>query len=167
MNAKNSNEPKFEIRRYDGKEVSVQTVTREEARAINPQSADHYFDLVHDVLAFRTATGEWVEHDWKLIGDVCLDILRALQLNAGEYLTPSDLAQLTGHGSLHNSNKNNNVSARLSALRRAHGENHKSPHFFRTRRGGGMAVAWAGERTWMWLERITPEDAGAASNEAA
>jgi hypothetical protein len=42
-------------------------------------------------------------------------------------------------------------------MRLAHGESFKEPHFFLSKRTGGMGIAWNPERSFMQIIRIRPE----------
>jgi hypothetical protein len=106
---------RYEVTIYDGKDIAMKTMTREQVMAINPQSADYFLSIAFGVLAFRTAGDEWIQFDnsdWPGLGDVCIRIIQALQLNPGEFLTPDEIAELTGCHTLRN---NNALSARLKA----------------------------------------------------
>jgi hypothetical protein len=145
---------RYEVTHYDGKTFNARTVTNEELTEIDQQSVDYFQSSAFGIRAFRTADGQWVEHrdgDCPGLGDVCIRIIQALQLNPGEFLTPEVIAELTGRPSLR---ENNVLSARLMAIRRAHQESNKKPHFFLSRRAGGFAVAWNPQCTWMWVDRI-------------
>ena len=149
-----TNNSRYEKIHYDGKAITTKTITYEQAKAIIPQSADYFQSSAFGILAFRTLDDEWIEHRQGIspgLGDVCLRIIQALQLNPGEFLTPPEIAELTGRDSLR---ENNVLSARLMAIRKAHKECHSKPHFFLSRRPGGFAVAWNPRCSWIWLERI-------------
>jgi hypothetical protein len=145
---------RYEVMVYDGRAIDVNTVTREQALAIDPRSVDYHLSLSLGKLAFRTADGRWIERrgaDWQGLGDVGIRIIQALQLNPGEWLTPAQVADITGRDSLDDSKV---LSARLLALRNIHGESFKQPHFFLSRKAGGFSIAWSPDRTWMSIERI-------------
>lgn len=147
---------RYDVLAYDGQTINSNTVTHEQVMAINHQSADYFLSSVFGIWAFRTAEDEWIEHrggDWPEFGEVCIRVVQAIQLNPGEFLTPVEIAELTGRSKLR---ENNNLSARLMAIRKAHRECHKKPHFFLSRKAGGFGVSWNPERTWMWVERIPP-----------
>lgn len=148
--------PRYEILFYNGQTTDMSTVSREEAMSINPQSVDHFQSPAFGIFAYRTAEGEWFEYrkgNCPGLGDVCLRIIQALQLNPGEFLKPSEIAELTGRSSLR---ENNVLSARLMKIREAHQESHKKPHFFLSRRARGFSLAWAPQRSWMSVQRISP-----------
>ena len=156
MNTNKNIKPRYEVLAYDGQTITSKTMTHEQVMAINPQSADHFLSSVFGIWAFRTAEDEWVEHhggDWPGFGDVCIRIVQAIQLNPGEFIDPVLVAELTGRSTLR---ENNVLSARLMAIRRAHRESHKKPHFFLSRKAGGFGVSWNPQKTWMWIERIPP-----------
>jgi len=155
---------KFEVTTYDGKEVEVKTMTREEVEAINPKDYDYYMAKCFGILAFRTGSGEWIEHrngNWPRLGGKTLDLLRAIQINPGLFQTCSDLAELTGNEAYFDANP---VSARILALRRTHRESKDKPHFFATSDSGQLRVCWPKERTWIWIDSFrsrsdeAPED---------
>jgi hypothetical protein len=151
MNKKKSS---YEVLVYDGQTANMSTLTREQAMAIDPQSSDYFRSSAFGIIGFRTAEGEWIEYrdgSCPGLGDVCLRIIQALQLCAGEFLTPAEIAELTGRDSLR---ENNVLSARLMAIRKGHKESNAKPHFFLSRRAGGFAVAWNPQYSWTWIERI-------------
>ncbi len=154
---KNKNaKPRYDILAYDGQTVTNKTMTRQQVMAINPQSVDYFFSTTFGIWGFRTDEDEWVEHsaaDWPGIGNTCIRIIQAVQLNPGEFLTPQDITELTGYFTLRD---NNALSARLMKIREAHKESYKKPHFFLSRKAGGYAIAWNPQCTWMWIERIKP-----------
>ena len=145
---------RYEVMHYDGKTIDTRTVTNEQVMEINPRSVDHFRSSTFGIHAHGTTEGVWIEHrdgNCPGLGDVCLRIIQALQLNPGEFLTPTEIAELTGRDSLR---ENNVLSARLLAIRRVHKESSIKPHFFLSRRAGGFAVAWNPQYSWMWIERI-------------
>jgi hypothetical protein len=156
MNPNKNLKSRYEILTYDGQSFSSTTMTRDQVMEINYQSFDYVLSSVLGIWAFRTADDEWIEHrggDWPEFGDVCIRIVQAVQLNPGDFLKPVEVAELTGRDKLR---ENNNLSARLMAIRKAHRENHKQSHFFLSRKTGGFGIAWNKERTWMWIEKIPP-----------
>lgn len=156
MNTNKNIKPRYEVTIYDGQTVTTKTMTREQVMAINPQSVDYFFSTAFGIWGFRTADDEWVEHnaaDWPGLGDTCIRIIQAIQLNPGEFLTPQEIADLTGCFTLRD---NNALSARFMAIRQVHKESFKKPHFFQSRRAGGYGISWNSEKTWMWIERIAP-----------
>ena len=162
---------KFEVTEYDGKEIhETETLTREEAEAINPKDYDHYVAKPFGIFAFRTAAGKWVEFrngKWPGIGPEGLKIIQAVQLNPGLFLNCSDLFDLTGNKKYFGSNA---VSARVLMLRKAHLETKAKSHFFVTSDSGEMSVCWPKERTWIWIEAIRSKASGQdddGSNDAA
>jgi hypothetical protein len=156
MNTNKNIKPRYDFLAYDGQSITNKTMTREQVMAINPQSVDYFLSTAFGIWGFRTDQDEWVEHnagDWPGLGDVCIRIIQAIQLNPGEFLTPKEIADLTGCFTLR---ENNVLSARLMAIRQIHKETAQKPHFFQSRRPGGYAIAWNPEKTWMWIERIAP-----------
>jgi len=156
MNLNRNPKPRYEVLAYDGQTITSKTVTHEQVTVINHQSADYFLSPVFGIWAFRTKDDEWIEHrgaDWPGLGDVCIRIVQAVQLNPGEFLTPTEIAELTGRPTLR---ENNALSARLMAIRRAHKESYEKPHFFLSRKAGGFAIAWNPQCAWMWIERIPP-----------
>jgi len=154
MNTGKFNKSRYEKRHFDGKTTNTKTITYEQVMEINPQSVNHFQSSAFGIHAYRTAEGVWIEHrdgNCPGLGDVCLRIIQTLQLNPGEFLTPREIAELTGRDSLR---ENNVLSARLLAIRKAHKESNTKPHFFLSRRAGGFAVAWNPQYSWMWIERI-------------
>jgi DNA-binding response OmpR family regulator len=124
--------------------------------AIDPASVDHYQAACRGLLAFRTATGDWEKYEekWPKLGPVGLRVLHALQLNPGDFLCPSEIAALTGWRSLE---RNGALTALIMRLRKAHKEQGQAePWFIETKTAGGYGVRWPKDRTWMWIERVTP-----------
>lgn len=149
---RHSGEPRYELTTYDGNEMVTKAITHADLGSIKPTAVDHFHSRLLGVLAFRTASGDWVEHHgrWPLIGRTALAIMEAMQLNPGIYLDPRTIAQITGFESLYNSAT---LATRILKLREAHKEKGQ-PRFFKTVRVGGYRGCWAKERTWMWLELI-------------
>jgi hypothetical protein len=156
MNTNKNIKPRYEVTIYDGQTITTKTMTREQVMAINPQSVHYFMSIVFGILGFRTEEDEWIQFndsDWPGLGDVCIKIIQALQINPGEFLTPTEIAELTGYWSLRNGNA---LSARLKAIREAHKESSKKRHFFLSRKSGGYRVAWSPNYSWMQIERIPP-----------
>ena len=151
MKMKAATQKRYEVNRYDGNEIVTETVTTDCLRTLKPKSSDHYVSTCTGAFCFRTASGKWVEYHnkWPGLGPVGLVILQALQLNPGDYLTPAELAELTGYDSLRG---NEVLAARIHAIRKLHRD--KSERFIETRRSGGYAVRWPKERTWLWVDRL-------------
>lgn len=153
MNTKNPT-TRYEVTTYDGQQITDQTMTRQQVMEINHQSVDYFLSTDFGIWGFRTDEDEWVEHtagNWPGIGDRCIRIIQALQLNPGEFLTPREIAELTGRFTLRDSNA---LSARLLKIREAHKESYRKQHFFLSRKAGGYGIAWNPKCTWMWIERI-------------
>jgi len=150
MQTSTNNARKYDVTQYDGREVTVTRMTAAEVQKIKPQAFDHFISTRDAILAFRTASGKWVErrNEWPGVGPVGLAILRSLQMNHGDFLTPEDMAALSSFRSLE---RNEVLAARVCALRNAHGD--KSQRFIETRTAGGYAIRWPGERTWLWVDR--------------
>ncbi len=144
-------EKKYDVTRYDGREVIARAATAKQARLYKPQAYDYYISTCWGVLGYRAAGGRWVEHQdgWEGIGPVTLPLVRAIQLNPGDYLTPEEIAQITGIGSLV---RNGVLIARVYAFRRAHEGN--PDRFIQTRASGDYAIRWPKERTWLWIDRV-------------
>ena len=144
--------PKYEVTTYLGGNITTKTMTREELMAINPKSVDHFMSFAFGIWGYRTVDGKWVENKirWPGFGETCIKIVMAVQFSL-EYLTTSDVAEMTGIPGLRNGN---NLSARWLAIRRAHKETFDEPHFFLSRRTGGHSIAWNPKYSWMWIERI-------------
>jgi len=152
MNTKNNS--RYEVLIYDGQTITSKTMTREQVMAVNHQSVDYFFSTAFGIWGFRTHEDEWIEHsaaDWPGLGDTCIRISQTIQLNPGEFLTPQEIADLTGCFTLRSRNA---LSARFMKIREVHKESFKKPHFFLSRRARGYAVAWKPEYSWMWIERI-------------
>ncbi|MCK4601582.1 MAG: helix-turn-helix domain-containing protein [Phycisphaerae bacterium] len=151
MKGKARTQQSYEVNQYDGHEVETTTMTATEVKGLNPKGFDHYISLCLGIFGFRTKSGKWIEYrkKWPGIGKVGLAILQALQLNPGEFLTPAEIAELTDYESLR---RHDVLAARVCAIRNAH--KHKDERFIETRRGGGYALRWCQERTWLWVDRI-------------
>lgn len=156
MNTNKKMDQRYEFITYDGQTIDTKVMTRQQVGAINHQSFDYFLSAAFGIWGFRTKSGEWIERcdgDWQGIGDTCLKIIQALQLNPGEFLSPKEVAELAGYSSLRNGNT---LSARLMAIREAHKETYKNHNFFRSRRAGGYGISWNSKKTWAWVERIRP-----------
>ena len=151
MNKNMRIQKKYDVMTYDGHEVIAKTMQAREVKALKPKSFDHYVSTCTGDLGFMASSGKWVEYHnkWPGLGPVGLAILQALQLNAGDYLTPAELAELTGYDSLRS---NEVLAARIHAIRKLHRD--KGERFIETRTSGGYAVRWPKERTWLWINRI-------------
>ncbi len=161
MKTKATTQKRYEVTRYHGNEIVTETVTTDCMRTLKPKSSDHYVSTCTGDFGFRTASGKWVEYHnkWPGLGPVGLAILQALQLNPGDYLTPTELAELTGYGSLR---RNEVLAARIHAIRKLHRD--KGERFIETRQSGGYAVRWPGERTWLWVDRIVSAERDGSDN---
>jgi len=148
--------PRYEVWGYDGENQSVETISRDDILGINRQSVDHFISLDLGTWAFRTADGRWIEHDLSQtsLGTHLLKILDVVRCEPGQYFSPRDVAELTQLDKLA---EPNNLSARWRALRLAHQESFGKPHFFLSKRTGGMGIAWNPERSFMQIIRIRPE----------
>lgn len=156
MNTNKNIRLRYEVTIYDGQEILTRTMTRQQVMEINPQSFDYFLSTAFGIWGFRTDTGEWVEHRdavWQGIGDTCIKITQAIQLNPGEFLTPAEIVELTGLSTLRSSNT---LSARLKAIRQAHQESYGAQNFFLSRRAGGYGISWSQVKTWCWVERMIP-----------
>jgi len=154
MNTNKNTKPRYDVLAYDGQTTIPKTMTREQVMAINPQSVDYFFSTAFGIWGFRTDEDEWIEHsaaDWPGLGDTCIRVIQAIQLNPGEFLTPKEIADLTGCFTLRSRNA---LSARFMKIREVHKESFKKPHFFLSRRARGYAVAWNPKYSWMWIERM-------------
>jgi hypothetical protein len=149
---------RYQVTAYDGNDTDTIVMTRKQALEINYQSYDHFMSLDLGVMGFRTNDGKWHEFrngDWPGIGDTGIKIIQAIQLNAKDFLTPKDIAEVTGVETLYDSNA---LSARLKAIREAHLESFKDGvNFFLSRKAGGYRIGWSPLKTWLWIERISPE----------
>jgi hypothetical protein len=150
MQTPTSNARKYDVTQYDGREVTVTRMTAAEVQKIKPQAFDYFISTRDAILAFRTAAGKWIEYrnKWPGVGPVGLAILRSLQMNFGDFLTPEDIAELTGINSL---KRNEVLAARSCRLRKTHAD--KSQRFIETRTADRFAIRWPRERTWLWVDR--------------
>ena len=153
MNNAHIIKPRYELTTYDGQEVEVRSISWEEYLQFDPKNYDFFMSQSQAIWGYRDSDGDWIEHriDWPGLGNTCIKIIQAVQLNAGSFQTPADIAYLTGIDKLA---ENNNLSARFLAIRKSHQESYENARFWLSRRAGGMAVAWNPLHTWVWLERI-------------
>ena len=144
---------RYELWSYDSKNQSVDTIGRDDVLAIDRQSVDHFLSLDFGVWGFRTADGRWIEYDLsqRSLGTTLLKILDVVRCEPGEYFSPKDVAELTQIHSLSDPNK---LSARWRAMRLAHEESFQEPHFFLSKRTGGMGIVWNPDRSFMQVTRI-------------
>ena len=156
MNKKGFIKPRYEILGYDGKELSVETGTHEDILAIDRQSVDHFLSLDFGIWGFRTADGQWIEYDMsqKNFGTTLLKILDVVCCNPGGFFSPADVAALT---QIYNLGNPNNLSSRWRSLRLLHKETFRKPHFFLSKRSGGMGVAWNAKRSFIQISRVKPD----------
>jgi hypothetical protein len=166
MNTPSIIKPRYRILWYDTVKIKNKIITAEELHAIDQRSVDHFMSFASNTWAYRAADERWVEDntDWTGLGDTCLAIIKCVQDWPGEYLTPSEIAKLTGIFSLRNPN---NLSARWMAIRRAHKESFHEPHFFLSKRTGGLGVAWDATRSWMRVSRIKPDSSDTCVSDSA
>lgn len=145
--------PRYELWNYDGKNSSVETITKEDFLSIDTHSVDHFLALDFGKLSFRTADGKRIEYDLseKTLGPTLLKILDVVRCEPGEYFSPADVAALTKINSLKNPN---NLSARWRAMRLAHLETFSQPNFCLSKRAGGMGIAWNPSKTFIQIDRI-------------
>ena len=145
--------PSYEIWGYDGNDQSVETISRDDVLAIDKQSVDHFLSIDFGIWAFRTADGSWIEHQLsqRSLGTKLLKILEVVRCEPGEYFSPKDVAELT---QIYKLGEPNNLSARWRAMRLAHEESFEKPHFFLSKRTGGMGIAWNPDRSFMQITRI-------------
>jgi hypothetical protein len=148
--------PRYEVWDYDGSQQSVETIGRGDVLAIDKESVDHFLSVDLGIWGFRTADGRWIEYDLSQtsLGPHLLKILDVVRCEPGQYFSPRDVAELTGLDKLA---EPNNLSARWRALRLAHQESFGKPHFFLSKRTGGMGIAWNAERSFMQIIRIRPD----------
>ena len=145
--------PRYDLWYYDGSKQSSETISRDDVFAIDRQSVDHFLSLDFGIWGFRTADGRWIEYDLsqRSLGTTLLKLLDVVRCEPGEYSSPDEVAELTQIDTLRNPN---NLSARWRAMRLAHQESFKKPHFFLSKRTGGMGIAWNAERSFMQVTRI-------------
>lgn len=158
--------PRYEMTYYDSQGMETKYLSGAEIKDIDPQGFDFFMSQSQAIWGYRNIEGQWIEHHihWPGLGNSCIKIMHAAQLNPWVFLPPREIADLTGINSLA---ENNNLSARWLAIRKAHGESFLRPHFWLSRRAGGMAVAWNPNCTWLWLERIPVRHAYARPDTSA
>ena len=152
MEIQRKNQHSYEITEYDGHETTMRIISADELTQLAPQTFDLYMCTCSATLAFRTHCGEWREHvkEWPRMGKVATAILRALLLNAGDFLTPRDIATITGYASLRNPQA---LQARICAIRKTLDDDQRG-RIIETRKSDSYAVRWARERTWLWVDRL-------------
>jgi len=157
MNTNKNIKSRYELWSYDGKNSSVETITKSNVLSIDRQSVDHLLALDFGIWSFRTADGNWIEYDISenSLGPISLEILDVVRCEPGEYFSPADVAELTKKETLRN---NNNLSARWMAIRSAHLENYSQPNFFLSKRAGGMGIAWNPSKSFMQITKIRGND---------
>jgi len=135
------------------------SITAAERKQIDPEKPDLFISNPDGVLAFRLESGERIEHRgrWPGMGSVMLAVLQALIVNSGDFLTPAEIAVITGISSLR---ENNNLSARVAKLRRFFRDTNQ--RFIETRDSGSYAIRLPQCRTFLWLERIPATAASSA-----
>lgn len=145
---------RYEITTYrgNGDEIETRTANAEERKAVDFKQFDHMLDTVQGVYGYRSASGEWIQRpiDGSGMGDVALNIIRALQLSPGVLLGVVEFAELTGDAHLYDTSA---LAARIMVIRKAHGETPASPRFIVTCRNGG-GYMWPAARSWIWIDRI-------------
>ncbi|MFC1765001.1 hypothetical protein ACFL6U_23390 [Planctomycetota bacterium] len=148
--------PRYDFWSYDGKRQAVYTGDQDDVLAIDRQSYDHFLSVDFGLFSFRTADNRWIEYDLsqRSLGKTLVKILDVVRCEPGAYFGPQDVFKLTKIFSLQNPN---NLSARWRALRLAHEESFKRPHFFLSKRTGGLGVAWNPERSFLQITRIRSE----------
>jgi hypothetical protein len=144
-------ERQYQLTIYDANGMTVKTVDGKEKAALKPQNYDLYYAPHDGVLAFRDAAGNWVEYrgHWPRFGLKCLAILQALLLNAGDFLTPADLAEITNMPEMR---ENTVLAARVHAMRKSLRD--PGARFIETRTSNGYAIRWTPGRTFLWGELI-------------
>ena len=156
MNKNNLNNSRYQVTIGKGKSVTTETMTYEQVMQLNPQDVDHFMSFAFGVYAYRNIKGKWIEikgGNWPGMGDTTLSVVQALQLNPGQFLSPEFIAEVAGCPSL---KRKNVLSALLLTIRKIHGECYRYPNFFLSCRTGGFKIAWNSQKSFIWIERITP-----------
>ena len=148
---------RYDLWGYDGKNQFTKTISRDDVLSINKQSFDHCLLVDFGYWGFRTADGRWIEYDLsqKSLGNTLLQILDVVRCDPGYYFSPEDMEELT---KIHSLGTPNNLSARWRALRLAHKETFSAPHFFLSKRTGGMGVAWNSEKSFIQITKIKQDN---------
>lgn len=143
----------YEKVHYDGKALSVKTITRDEVLSMDRESVDYFLSVDLGIWEFRTVDGRWIKRKLssKSLGSTCLKIMECIQCDPGAFFGPDEIAELTNIYSLKNPN---NLSARLRALRLCHEETYEEPNFFLSKRAGGFGTAWNPEKSFIQVVRI-------------
>lgn len=156
METKVNNQVRFEVIRYETKDITTKSLSRTETEAIGLKSFDCCFAKCLDTEGYKDRKGQW--HDFKdqnkgIGPDVGLKILQAIQLNPGIGLDKKTLAAITGLAHL---TRDGILAARIHALRKAFGESKKSEHFIQTSDNGSLTLMWPKELTWIWVVPLLP-----------
>jgi len=151
MDKQSTSERRYEITTCRMAVVSCETVETSDIESVQVDEFDMAIVPCLGLFGIRHSNGRWEDRrrEWRGIGPVGLAIIRAVQLNAGEFLTPPDLAEITGFFSLRG---NEVLATSIYRLRRA--LDSKPEHFVETRRAGGYAIRWPPSRSWIWIDRI-------------
>lgn len=145
---------KYYVTRGVGNKVASETMTKEQLEAIEGSQFELILCMVTARMVVTSSSGKRIEYfrQWPRMGRVSLQLIEAILLNSGEYLTPADLAEITGNDNLR---ENSNVAARIMAIRRTlHDDNETYVQTRKTPKH--YAVRWSG-RPFIWIERA-PND---------
>jgi hypothetical protein len=137
-----------------GRGYEERVIDAAELRQLDLESFDFAYVLVQGYYAYRGESGERQKKplDGAGLGESTFSILRALQLNPGEFLTPRDIAELVGNHELYE--EPNLLAAAIRRIRAALGESGERQRFVITRRNGGYALMWPENLSWIWIERV-------------
>jgi hypothetical protein len=158
MNDNNDHGIRIDVATYTpADEQMIETMTLAEVRALDIQAYDHAYAPIFGVYGYKNSEGVWVQRalDDCGLGQTAWDIVHALQLNPGLFLTTKQIDALTRpHVASDYQKHNGRLAGRLKSIRAAHGENGKAPRLFLSRRSNGYAIQWPAQFSWIRLTVI-------------
>ena len=145
-------EPEYLVTTSRDGEVTEQRMPRSAVLALDPDDVDFHCDEAFGRIQIRQSRGEPAQHPAEIprIGPVRRKVLLVVMNRPGEYLSPRQLATLTGYPWLRDPR---NVAGCIRSMRRAFGETGSRPFYFLTRRSP-YAVAWCAGRSWRHIEAV-------------
>lgn len=150
-------ERKYDVIIGDGRNVECKILTEKELAALPWR----YFKLIVCMVSARmvvtSSSGKRIEYlgRWPRMGRVTLELLQCLLLESCTYVTPAELAQMTGN---HNLQRNECVAARIMALRKALHDANET--YIQTRKTPGhYAIRWTG-KPFIWIAAVRSGVAG-------
>ena len=147
-------ERKYDVMIGEGKNVESKIMTSEELRLLAWNRFKVIICIVTARMVVTSSSGERIVYEdrWPRMGRVSLRLLEALLLNSGEYLTPVDLAEITGNDNLR---ENGTVAARILAIRKTLWDRNET--YIQTQKTPGhYAARWTG-KPFIWVKRAPNE----------